>query len=257
MQRNDKNNNWKLLGWKDERLDNFRGDIDETNEKKKLGETSKTVWYVLALFRDYKSRVCEYRFRKSDITKSTISNLNVYPRSNVFMFAEKSTTGLNYVSKSLAFIANLVSYAVTSSTNLERRCWDSEWRIHPFPAIVQLRFSLRYPARRSFSAYTRPYSPHRAGEGRTPRRETRERWHTDSLPHIPFCLFNVCFRQTNRVGTRSKETRRRDQLCSTNVGKKNACYFHRKRSNDTRERERERLYITAGLLARTEVRVLS
>lgn len=166
--------------------------------------------------------------------KSIRIERKVYPRSNVFIFAEKSTTGLNYVSKSLAFIANLVSYAVRSSTNVERRCWDSEWRIHPFPAIVrrQLRFSLRYPARRSFSAYTRPYSPHRPGEGRTPRRETWERWHTDSLPHIPFCLFNVCSRD-QVSGDKKQETRRRDRLCSTNVGKKkNACYFHRKRSND-------------------------
>lgn len=73
-------------------------------------------------------------------------------------------------------------------------------------AHLSLSFSLSplLPPRRasvptSFSAYTRPYSRHRPGEGRTPRRETWERWHTDSLPHIPFCLFNVF------VFTRSRE----------------------------------------------------
>lgn len=49
------------------------------------------------------------------------------------------------------------------------------------------------------STYARPYSWHRAGEGRTRLRgETPERWHTDSLPHIPFCLFSVCLVRVGR-----------------------------------------------------------
>ena len=69
------------------------------------------------------------------------------------------------------------------------------WRRNPVPSPLSLSLLPSHFARTSaptsFSAYTRPYSRHRTGEGRTPRRETWERWHTDSLPHIPFCLFNV------------------------------------------------------------------
>jgi len=54
-------------------------------------------------------------------------------------------------------------------------------------------------------------------EGRTsPRGETPERWHTDSLPHIPFCLFNVCSREW---GDEKRETEKRG--CSSSSTARN------------------------------------
>ena len=122
----------------------------------------------------------------------------------------------------------------------ERRFVRFPNEIRPLSSVVESHLSLSlslfvvHGTRRSFSAYTRPYSrQHRPGGGRTPREERRE--NADTLtryPTYPFAFSDVCPKET--VSGERRRRKKRIPTSSERISRiEEARCFRR---NDTRAR---------------------